>query len=171
MVFVAAPESAAGVSLSEAWEVFEHFLGGVRFQHDLCNLNGVPLWYIDQEVDMVKGKAEVAELKPEAFEVMERLGADVNVDLFSKTVVSVVGDEHHGHPVIASVTRNLFRATANYIFHNNFFSCRTFRGQANACRVRQKRHIVCLEKKIGMRLFICGSFTLFQTTQYFQSQL
>ena len=88
---------------------------------------------------MVKGETEVAELEPEAFQVVERLDADVDIDLFSKTVVSVVGDEHHSHPVIAGVTRNLFRATANYIFHIEFFSCRTFRGQANACRVRQKR--------------------------------
>jgi hypothetical protein len=171
MVFVAAPESAAGVSLSEAWEVFEHFLGGVRFQHDLCNLNGVPLWYIDQEVDMVKGKAEVAELKPEAFEVMERLGADVNVDLFSKTVVSVVGDEHHGHPVIASVTRNLFRATANYIFHNNFFSCRTFRGQAKACRTRQKRVSFDYLRKKRCDFSSAGLTLMLQTARYSQSQL
>ncbi len=73
---------------------------------------------------------------------MERLEKNVDIDLFSKTVISVVGDEHHGHPVIAGVTRNLFRATANYIFHNNFFSCRTFRGQANVCRVRQKIYII-----------------------------
>jgi hypothetical protein len=40
------------------------------------------------------------------------LGYKCPVDLFSKTVISVVGDKHHGHPVIAGVTRNLFRATA-----------------------------------------------------------
>jgi hypothetical protein len=28
-----------------------------------------------------------------------------------------VGDEHHGHPVIAGVIRNLFRATATYNIH------------------------------------------------------
>ena len=88
---------------------------------------------------MVEGKAEVAELEPEAFQVVERLDADVNVDLFSKTVVSVVGDEHHGHPVIAGVTRNLFRATANYILHKDFFSCRVREGRANARRTRQNR--------------------------------
>ena len=66
---------------------------------------------------MVEGEAEVAELKPEAFQVVECLDADVDVDLFPEAVVSVVGDEHHGHPVIAGVTRNLFRATARYDFH------------------------------------------------------
>ena len=119
---------------------------------------------------MVECETEITKLKTETFQVMERLDADVDIDLFSKTVVSVMGDKHHGHPVIAGVTRNLFRATANYIFHKDFFSCRTFIGQANACRVRQKRDMLYLEKK-EMRLFICGSFTSFQTTQYSQSQL
>jgi hypothetical protein len=62
--------------------------------------------------------------------------------LFSKTVVSVVGDEHHRHPVIAGVTRNLFRATATYKIHNLLVSCRTFEGQVFTCRVRQKTYIV-----------------------------
>jgi hypothetical protein len=88
---------------------------------------------------MVEGKTEFPELKTESFQVVERLEQDVDVDLFSKTVIPVVGDEHHGHPVIASVTRNLFRATANYIFHIEIFSCRVLIGQAEACRTRQKK--------------------------------
>jgi hypothetical protein len=73
---------------------------------------------------------------------MERLNTSVDIDLFSKTIVSIVGDKHHGHPVITGVTRNLFRATATYNTHIFFFSCRTFKGQANACRVRQKTGMV-----------------------------
>jgi len=88
---------------------------------------------------MVECEAEITEFKTKSLQVMERLDADVDVDLFSETVVSVVGDKHHGHPVIVGVTRNLFRATANYIFHTEIFSCRTFIGQAKACRVRQKQ--------------------------------
>ena len=42
----------------------------------------------------------------------KRLDAGVDMDLFSKTIISVVGDKHHRHPVISGVTRNLFRATA-----------------------------------------------------------
>ena len=106
---------------------------------------------------MIEGEAEVAELEPEAFQVVERLDADVNVDLFSKTVVSVVGDEHHGHPVIAGVTRNLFRATANYILHKDFYSCRVREGRSNARRTRQNRVWFSWRKK-EMRLFICGSY-------------
>ena len=107
---------------------------------------------------MVQGEAKVAELESKTFRLAKSLDAGVNVDLLSKTIISVVGDKHHGHPVIAGATRNLFRATANYIFHKDLFSCRTFNGQANACRVRQKKSMVYLWRKIEMRLFICGSY-------------
>ena len=66
---------------------------------------------------MIQSKSEVTELESESFQVMERLNAGVDIDLFSETVISVVGDKHHGHPVIAGVTRNLFRATATYNIH------------------------------------------------------
>jgi hypothetical protein len=72
-------------------------------------------------MNMVQSKTKTAELESEAFKVMERLNAGVDVDLFSKTVISVVGDKHHGHPVIAGITQNFFRAIANYIFHIEFF--------------------------------------------------
>jgi len=104
-------------------------------------LDGVPLWDVDLKMHMVFGEAEFAELKAKAFQVLERLDADVSIDLFSKAVVSVMGDEHHGHPVIAGVTRNLFRAIAIYIYQN--FSrilshlCRAH--PYMVCRVRQKR--------------------------------
>ena len=96
---------------------------------------------------MVQGEAEVAKLKPEAFEVTKCLSTDIDIDLFSKTIISVMGDKHHGHPVIAGITRNLFRAPAIYNIHNFFDSCRTVKGQADACRVRQKIDMVYLEKK------------------------
>jgi len=117
MVLVPAPESTTRVPLPETWEGFKHFPGCVGFEHDFSGLNGVLLWGVHQEVYVVEGEAEVAELEPEAFQVVERLDADVDVDLLSEAVVSVVGDEHHGHPVIAGVTRNLFRATAIYTIH------------------------------------------------------
>ena len=118
---------------------------------------------------MVECKTEFSKLKTESFQVVECLEKDVDIDLFSKTVIPVVGDEHHSHPVIASVTRNLFRATANYIFHTNIFSCRTFRGQANACRVRQKQILLVWRKKDAT--FHLRVITAVQTTQYSQSQL
>jgi len=79
-------------------------------------------------MDMVHRKTEVAKLEPEAFQAMERLDADINVDLFPKAIISVVSDKHHGYPVIAGVTRNLFRATATYNIHNFCFSCRVAKG-------------------------------------------
>jgi hypothetical protein len=101
---------------------------------------------------------------------MERLDTYVDVDLFSKTVISVVSDKHHRHPVITGVTRNLFRATATYNIHEFFSPVASLKGQVNTCRTRQKEDMVCLEKK-EMRLFICGSYATLQTTQYSQSQL
>jgi hypothetical protein len=96
---------------------------------------------------MIQSKTEVAELKPEAFEFMKRLDADVNVDLLSKTVISVVSDEHHRHPVIAGVTRNLFRATAIYNIHEFFSPVASVKGQVNACRTRQKSNGLSGEKR------------------------
>ena len=78
---------------------------------------------------MVEGKTEFPELKAESFQVVECLDEDVDIDLFSKAVISVVGDEHHGHPVVASVTRNLFRATTNYIYHAVFFPVAPLEGR------------------------------------------
>jgi hypothetical protein len=66
---------------------------------------------------MVHGEAEVAELEPEAFEFIERLDTSVDVRLFSKTSIPVVGDKNHRHPIVAGVARNLFRATATYNTH------------------------------------------------------
>jgi len=96
---------------------------------------------------MIQSKTEVAELKPEAFEFMKRLDADVNVDLLSKAVISVVSDEHHHHPVIAGVTRNLFRATAIYNIHEFFSPVASVKGQVNACRTRQKSNGLSGEKR------------------------
>jgi hypothetical protein len=147
MMLVPAPESTARVSLPETREGFKHFLGCIRFQHDLRGLNGVLFWDVHQEVDMVEGKTEFPELKTESFQVVERLEEDVDIDLFSKTVIPVVGDEHHGHPVIAGVTRNLFRATAHYIFHIEIFSSRTFLRAGERLPRATKTDIICLEKK------------------------
>jgi len=74
-------------------------------------LNGVPLWDIDLEMHMVFSEIEFAKLKAKAFQVPKRLHAEVDRDLFSKAMKSVVGDKHHRHLVIASITRTLFRAT------------------------------------------------------------
>jgi hypothetical protein len=92
---------------------------------------------------------------------MERLEKNVDIDLFSKTVISVVGDEHHGHPVIASVTRNLFRATANYnIIHKFFSPVAPLEGRRMPAACDKNRYHLFGEK--GMRLFICGSSLRFR---------
>ena len=81
---VPAPEPTTRVPFPEAREGFEHFLGSVGFEHDLRGLDRVPFWDVDQEMHVVEGEAEVAELEPEAFQVVERLEEDVDVDLLSK---------------------------------------------------------------------------------------
>jgi hypothetical protein len=96
---------------------------------------------------MVHDKTEVTELEAKALQVVERLDTDVDVDLLSKTIVSVVGDKYHDHPIIAGVTRNLFRATTIYNIHNFCISCRVCEGQANACRTRQKGNDFIGEKR------------------------
>ena len=80
-------------------------------------MNRVPFRDVHQEMDMIQGKSKITELEPEAFKLMKCLDTDVDVDLLPKTILSVMGDKHHGHPVIAGVTRNLFRATATYNIH------------------------------------------------------
>ena len=101
---------------------------------------------------------------------MERLDADVDVDLLSKTVVSVVGDEHHGHPVIAGVTRNLFRATANYILHKDFSPVASVKG--GRMPAARDKIVYCLTGEKRRCDFSSAGLTLsLQTTQYSQSQL
>ena len=77
---------------------------------------------------MINDKTKVAELETKSFQVMERLYSGVDVDLFSKTIISVVSNKHHRHPVIAGVARNLFKTTAIYTTHELFFSCRVSKG-------------------------------------------
>ena len=96
---------------------------------------------------MIHSKTEVTKLKPKAFQVVECLNASVNVELRSEATISVVGDKHHSHPIIACVTRNLFRATAIYNIHNFCISCRVFEVQANACRTRQKKILFIWRKR------------------------
>jgi len=92
-------------------------------------LDGVPFGDVDLEMHMVFGKTKFAELKPKTFQVMERLDTGINVALFSEVAVSVVCGKHHGYPVVSCVMRWLFIASAIYIFHIFYVSCRTFIGQ------------------------------------------
>ena len=112
-------------------------------------------------MNMVHSETEVTELKAESFQVMERLNADIDIDLFSKTVViSVVGDKHHRHPVIAGVTRNLFRATATYTIHEFFSPVASLKGQVNTCRTRQNDNSLSGEKRdatFHLRVLHCVS--------------
>ena len=105
MMLVAAPETTTRVALAEPWVHFKHLLGTVGFKHGLCGLNGILLGNIDWEMHMTSAKAEIAEFKPEAFEIPERLGAGIDMGLPPETVVVALGFEHHGDPIITCVMR------------------------------------------------------------------
>ena len=105
-------------------------------------MNGVPFWNVNLEMYVVFGEAEFAKLKTKAFQIPERLGTDIDVALFSEVSVSFMCWKHHGYPVVSCVDRWLFIATAIYIFHTKFSPVAPIIGQANACRVRLKTHMV-----------------------------
>ena len=107
---------------------------------------------------MIQSKVKVTEFESKALQIMERFDAGVDVDLFMKTVISIVGGIHHGRPVIAGVTYDLFRNSPNYIFYKDFFSYLIFKKQVSTRRVRQNQ-ILFDERKIEMRRIICGSYT------------
>jgi len=123
IMLISTPKPTAWIPLSKPWKTLKHLLSSMRFQHDLRGLHGVSFRDVHKEMYMVQGETKITELKPKSFQVMERLDTGVDIELLSKTVISVMGDKHHRHPVIAGVTRNLFRATAIYNIHV-FFSCR-----------------------------------------------
>ena len=96
---------------------------------------------------MVQSETKVAELKSKTFQIMEHLDADIDIDLLSKTNISVAGDKYHRHPVIAGVARNLFRATAIYNIHEFFSPVASLKGQVNTCHTRQNDYSLSGEKR------------------------
>jgi hypothetical protein len=145
-MLISAPKPTAWITFPKTRKGLEHFPSRIGFEHDLRGLHRVPLRDVDQKVNMVEGKAKVTELKPKAFQIIECLDTGVDIEFFSKTVISVVGDKHHRHPVIAGVTRNLFRATAMYNIHE-FSPVASLKKQATACCTRQKKNHLSGEKR------------------------
>ena len=84
-------------------------------------MDGVSLWDVDLEVNVVFGEAEFAECKAKAFQVPERLETGVDVALFSEVSVSFMCWKHHGDPVVSCVMCWLFIASAIFNFHSNEF--------------------------------------------------
>ena len=160
-MLVPAPESTTWVALAEPGVRLKDSLSAVGLEHDLSALNGVPFRDVDLEVDMVFGEPEFAERKPMAFQVVERLGAGVDVALFVEAMVAVLGHKHHGHPVVAGVTRNLFRATARYNLHKFLISSRANTGAGGTPATRDKKRVSSVLRK-RRRPFICGSSLRFR---------
>jgi hypothetical protein len=105
VVFISAPESTSWIAFAEPGMRLRHLLGTVGFEHGLSGLDGVFLRDVDREVHVTSAEAEVAEFKPEVFEISERLGAGVDMGLFLEAVVVAFGFEHHGDPVVSGVMR------------------------------------------------------------------
>ena len=143
MVLVPAPEGTMWVAFAEPWVRLKHSLGCVEVEDGLSGLNGVPLEYVDLRVDVVFTIAKFAVFKPKVFQVVERLGAGIDMALFSEVSLSVVGGKHHGHPVVAGIIiRKLFRVTARYFGLHKYFTPVTLqRGQADACPLAIKNNV------------------------------
>ena len=165
-MLVPAPESTSRVAFAEPGVRLEHLYSAVGFEHDLSALNGVPFGDVGLEVDVVFGESEFAERKPMAFQVMERLGAGVDVALFPEAVVAVLGHKHQGHPVVAGVTRNLFRATARYNLHRFLNSSRANTGAGGTPATRDKKRVSSVLRKRRRTAFHLRVFTVVQTKQY-----
>jgi len=170
MVFVSTPETSTWVAFAESRVYFKHLFCTIGLEHDFSGLNGILFRYIYWEMHVISAKTKVAEFKPDSFIVPERLNTLVDMRLFFETVVVAFRFKHHGHPIVSCVNRWLFMATANYINHSVFFSCRTVKEQANACCVRQKSNCLIGEKR-RCDFSSAGLTLLLQTARYSQSQL
>jgi len=114
MVFITTPEAAPWIAFMKTGVLFKHLLAAIGFKHSLSGLDGISLGDVDWEMHMTSAKAEVAEFKPEVFEISKRLGTGVDMGLFSETVEVAFCFKHHSDPVVTCVYRWLFMATANY---------------------------------------------------------
>ena len=172
MVLVSTPEPTPRVALAESRVRLKHLSRTVGFEHGLGGLDGVFLRNIDGEMHVTSAKSKVAEFKPETFKIPERLGAGVDMRLFFKTIVVAFGFKHHGHPVVSCVMRWLFMATAIYIIHIFFVSCRAFIGhtQGGVPRATKNRYGL-MEEKRRCGFSSTGLTLMLQTTQYSQLQL
>jgi len=89
---------------------------------------------------MVSSETKLTKFKTKSFTFPECVKTSVNMDLFSETHIPVMGDKHHGHPIVSSITRNLFSITTTYNFQNLSNSCCTFQGHTLVvCRVQRKK--------------------------------
>ena len=115
-------------------------------------------------------KTELTKFKPKWFKFTESVDAGVDVRLFSEAVVPAFGVELHRDPIISCVMRQLFIASATYIFHTNFAPVAPIKGQADGLPRATKGENVESAKK-GDAAFHLRVLTAVQTTQYSQPQL
>jgi len=149
MVFVSTPEITTWVSFAESRVRLKHLFCTIGFKHGLSGLDGVLFRDVYREMHVTSAKTKVAKFKLEAFKIPERLGTGIDMRLFFETVVVAFGFKHHGYPIVSCVNRLLFMATAIYIIHIFFVSCRAFIGhtQGGVPRATRKRYGLMGEKR------------------------
>jgi hypothetical protein len=157
MVLISTPKTTSRKSLSETWMTFKNMFCTPRLQHNLCILDRILFGQINLEMNMIASKTKILEFKTKSPHFIKSSHTGVDVRLLPETAMPVLGDKNHGHPVISGVTRNLFRATATYIFQN-YSSCRANKVQARSGLPRATYFRNCYsEKKVStfhLRTFV-----------------
>ena len=138
MVFIATPKATSRKSLSETSMSFKHSFSTPRLQHNLCIPYRILFGQVHLKMNMIARETKILELKTKSFQFIKPLDAGVDVRLLPETVIPVLSDKNHRHPVISGVTRNLFRANATYIFQKLHVPVAPLRGKpVVACRARR----------------------------------
>ena len=122
MVFISTPKTTSRKPLSETRMTFKHMFCTPRLQHNLCITDRILFRQVHLKMNMIARETKILEFKTKFFEFIKPLDAGVDVRLLPKTVIPVLGDENHGHPVISGVTRNLFSRVGNWFPHLDFTS-------------------------------------------------
>jgi hypothetical protein len=105
------------VALAESRVRLKHLFCTIGFKHGLSGLDGVLFRDVYREMHVTSAKTKVAEFKPEAFKILERLGTGIEMRLFFETVVVVFSFKHHGHPIVSCINRWFFKTSATYYIH------------------------------------------------------
>ena len=147
MVFIATPETASWIPSPKSRVFFKYPFCTAWFQNNLCIQNRVLFRYVHLEVNMVSSKTKLSEFKTKSFTFLQCFETSVDMGLFSKAHIPVMGDKHHRHPIISGVTRNLFRATASCPFQNMHVPVAPFKGTPLWCAACNGKKYLSVVKK------------------------
>ena len=132
MVFISTPKTTSRKPLSETRMTFKHMFCTPRLQHNLCITDRILFRQVHLKMNMISSETKILKLKTKSFQFIKPLNTGIDMRLLPETVIPILSDENHGHPVISGVTRNLFRANTTNTFQNFAQSCRASIGQAHS---------------------------------------